>query len=176
MKLYLVKPDLLYYEQYNKMMDEWVKDGSKIAPWFLDDKLNSIDEFAEFVKMLDNYENANLPDKFATTTSYFVIDENDKLIGASSLRHYLTVEGLNSWGHIGYGVRPSERNKGYGTQILNLTLGEARRRNIRKVLLGAHKSNVGSCKVIEKCGGKFYREIYVDNDDLAVIQYIIWNK
>lgn len=91
------------------MMDEWVKDGSQIAPWFLVDKLNSIDEFAEFVRMLDNYENANLPEKYAATTSYFVIDENDKLIGASSLRHYLTVEGLNSWEHIGYSVRPSER-------------------------------------------------------------------
>lgn len=31
MKLYLVKPDLLHYEQYNKMMDEWVKDGSQIS-------------------------------------------------------------------------------------------------------------------------------------------------
>ena len=51
-----------------------------------------------------------------------VIDENDKLIGAASLRHYLTVEGLNTWGHIGYGVRPTERKKGYGTEMLRLML------------------------------------------------------
>ena len=43
------------------------------------------------------------------------------------------VEGLNTWGHIGYGVRPSERKKGYATQMLKLTLEEAKKKNIRKV-------------------------------------------
>ena len=32
-------------------------------------------------------------------------------------------------------------------------LEEAKKKNIRKVLLGAHTSNIGSCRVIEKCGG-----------------------
>lgn len=38
-------------------------------------------------------------------------DEKNKLIGASNLRHYLTEEDLKLWGHIGYGVRPTERKK-----------------------------------------------------------------
>lgn len=103
--------------------------------------------------MLDNCENANLDSKYCSTSSYFVLDENDKLIGATSLRHYLTVDGLNSWGHIGYGVRPSERLKGYATQMLNLMLQEARNRKIYKVLIGVHKSNIGSRRVVEKCNG-----------------------
>lgn len=51
--------------------------------------------------------------EFASSTTYWLYDdENDILIGASNLRHYLTEEGLKLWGHIGYGIRPSERKIG----------------------------------------------------------------
>ena len=43
--LKLVKPDLIYYEQYNEMMKEWREDGSRIAPWFLDKPCESLDSF-----------------------------------------------------------------------------------------------------------------------------------
>ena len=62
------------------------------------------------------------PDLIASSSSYFVVDEDGKLIGATSLRHYLTVEGYHSWGHIGYGVRPGERRKGYAVQMLRMML------------------------------------------------------
>ena len=117
MKLHLVKPDLIYYEKYNDMMSEWCASKTQIAPWFLDSTIMSIDEFAQFVRMLDDCEHGIVDKNFSATSSYFVMDENDRLIGAISLRHYLTVEGFLSWGHIGYGVRPTERQKGYAVQI-----------------------------------------------------------
>lgn len=98
MELYLVKPDLIYYDQYNEMMKEWCDSNTQIAPWLLNEPLKSIDEFATLVQKLDEYENANQNKEFCSTTSYFVIDENGKLIGAASLRHYLTIKGLNTWG------------------------------------------------------------------------------
>ena len=99
------------------------------------------------------------------------------VIGAASLRHYLTVEGFNTWGHIGYGVRPSERRKGYGTEILKLTLEEAKKKKIYKVLMGAHKSNKGSCKVIENCNGIFENEVTdPGNINETINRYWIDNK
>ena len=77
---------------------------------------SSIEEFAELIRLLDNCGHGIVDKRFATTSSYFVIDENGKLIGAASLRHYLTVEGYQTWGHIGYGVRPGERRKGYAVR------------------------------------------------------------
>ena len=32
MKLFLVKPDLTYYEKYNEMMNEWCDSKTQIAP------------------------------------------------------------------------------------------------------------------------------------------------
>lgn len=66
---------------------------------------------------------------------------------------------MNTWGHIGYGVRPTERRKGYATQTLNILLEETKKRYIHKILIGSHASNIGSCKVIENCGFKFEEEI-----------------
>lgn len=177
MQLFLVKPDLMYYEKYNDMMKEWVESNTQIAPWFLDTPFKTIEEFAKLVQKLDEYENANQDKEFCSTTSYFVVDENDKLIGAASLRHYLTIKGLNSWGHIGYGVRPTERKKGYGTEILRLVLKEAKNKKIYSVLIGAHKSNVGSCKVIENCNGILENTI-TDPDDSneQINRYWINNK
>lgn len=61
--------------------------------------------------MLDNYEKVNVDKQYASQSSYFVVDENDRLIGGAGIRHYLTVDGYNYGGHIGYGVRASERKK-----------------------------------------------------------------
>lgn len=165
MKLYLIKPDLSYYEQYNDMMKEWNESKTQIAPWFLDKPVDTIETFAKLIKKLDDCEHGIVDERFCSTTSYFVIDENDKLVGATSLRHYLTVEGINTWGHIGYGVRPSERKKGYATNILNMMLEEAKKKKIYKIMIGAHTSNIGSCKVIEKCDGKL-ENIVQDPDDV----------
>ena len=96
MKLYLAKPDLYFFGQYNEMMTEWQTSGTQIAPWFLDKPFENLEDFAEFIQMLDGCENANLDKKFSSTTSYFVTDENGRLIGAASLRHYLTVDGYNT--------------------------------------------------------------------------------
>ncbi|MGN0516405.1 GNAT family N-acetyltransferase, partial [Eubacterium sp.] len=49
--------------------------------------------------------------------------------------------------------------KGYATETLNMLLEEAKNRHIHRVLIGSHASNIGSCKVIEKCGFKFEEEI-----------------
>ena len=153
MSIYLVKPDLMHFEQYNDMMREWVLSGTRIAPWFLDEPFGKIEDFAAFIRMLDNCEHGKLDDKYCSTTSYFVFDDDDTLVGAASLRHYLTIDGFNTFGHIGFGIRPSLRNKGYATLVLRLLLEQAKTRNIHKVLLGALDSNAAACRVIEKCGG-----------------------
>ena len=100
-------------------------------------------------------------------------DENNKILGASNLRHYLTEEGLKYWGHIGYGIRPSERNKGYATELLKLTLEEAEKKNIKRVLLGAYTGNIGSWKVMEKCGGILENIVIEDETGLPVKRYWI---
>ena len=58
-------------------------------------------------------------------------------------------------GHIGYGVVPWKRNRGYATAALGLMLGHARERGLAHVELTCDPENHASRRVIEANGGKF---------------------
>lgn len=170
----LVKPNRQYYQLYKDMMDEWNMEGSRIAPWSLNIKYHTLEFFDEMIKRVQEVEKGENLGEYAPSTTYWLYDdEKNILLGASNLRHYLTTEGLKTWGHIGYGIRPSERKKGYATRLLRLTLEEAKNKNITKVLLGAYEGNIGSWKVMEKCGGKLEDIVIEDETGLPIKKYWI---
>lgn len=159
------------------MMDEWNMEGSRIAPWSLNIKYHTLEFFYEMIKRVQEVEKGeNLGEYAASTTYWLYDDEKNILLGASNLRHHLTEVGLKTWGHIGYGIRPSERKKGYATQLLKLTLEEAKNKNIDKVLLGAYEGNIGSWKVMERCGGKLENIVIEDETGLPIKRYWIHLK
>ncbi|WP_446899870.1 GNAT family N-acetyltransferase [Clostridium sp. LBM24168] len=69
------------------------------------------------------------------------------------MRHKLTDELLKRGGHIGYGVRYSKWNKGYGTELLRQALLKSKSMNLHDVLITCNDDNIGSSKIIEKNGG-----------------------
>ena len=84
--------------------------------------------------------------------------ENDKLVGLLSIRYELPESLTEEIGDIGYGVRPSERNKGYATTMLRYALSVCKEKGEDKVLLGCYKDNLPSVAVIKKCGGVLVAE------------------
>ena len=66
-------------------------------------------------------------------------------------------------GHIGYAIRQTERNKGYGTKILSLLLVECKKLNITKVQIGANANNIASNRIIVKNGGILFRSTGIKN-------------
>jgi predicted acetyltransferase len=80
-------------------------------------------------------------------------DGGRETLGVSKLRHYLTPTLEDIGGHIGYNIRPDERGKGYGTQILALTLPHARALGLARVLLTCDTDNIRSARVIMANGG-----------------------
>ncbi len=172
--LQLIKPDINYYKQYKEMMDEWNMEGSRIAPWPLHLKYHTKEYFLEMLARVEEVEKGENLGEFAPSSTYWLYDnEKNKLIGASNLRHYLIGKSGELWGHIGYGIRPSERRKGYATTILKSTIEEAKKMGIDKVLLGSYTGNIGSWKVMEKCNGKFENVMIEEETGLPVKRYSI---
>ncbi|MBD3331077.1 GNAT family N-acetyltransferase [Candidatus Peregrinibacteria bacterium] len=66
--------------------------------------------------------------------------------------------------HIGYYIRPSARQKGYGTKILELGLIKAKELGLQEVLLTCYESNIASKKIIEKNKGKFQDKVYDEGE------------
>lgn len=91
---------------------------------------------------------------------FFLLDEErNRLLGAVNIRHYLNESNLLRGGHIGDGIRPSERRKGYGTEIIRLALIECKKLGIDRVLITCDKDNIGSSKAIIKNGGVLENEV-----------------
>lgn len=86
------------------------------------------------------------------------------------MRHYLTEEMLINAGHIGDGIRPSERRKGYATAMIGLALKEAKELGIDRVLMCCDKENIGSAKSIMKNGGILENEVLVN----GVVEQRYW--
>jgi predicted acetyltransferase len=113
---------------------------------------------------LENLEIKEPKDGKVPDSVFFLLDvERNILLGAVNIRHYLNDYLLQFGGHIGDGIRPSERRKGYATEMIRLALIECKKLGIDKVLMVCDKSNIGSAKSIMKNGGILENE-FVDED------------
>jgi len=158
MKLKLVKASPLYREQITDMLDEWDATGEKIIPY----AIRRI-EYRDFDYYCENLEVKDTSGGLVPDSTFFCLDEErDRIVGAVNIRHYLNDALLRNGGHIGDGVRPSERRKGIATKMIALALNECRKLGIEKVLMVCDKDNIGSAKSIQNNGGVLENEVVVD--------------
>lgn len=96
---------------------------------------------------------------------YYFLMDGDRILGNVSIRNSIDTDDLSNYiGHIGYGIRQSERKKGYGSLILKLALEKCEELGLENVMVTCKEDNIGSSKVIEKnCG--YLKEIkYVEEE------------
>ncbi len=102
--------------------------------------------------------NASAGDELWGKSLLYLCIDRGKLIGLLSIRYDLPEELTQKFGDIGYGVRPSERNKGYGTAMLRHALTVCKQQGKDKVILGCYKDNLASAAIIRKNGGVLIEE------------------
>ena len=142
----------------------------------------SLHRFDSFEEWLDRVNICATDEKLSIyntiTTTFLAIRKSDNIIiGTIQIRHVLTKELRDDSGNIGYGVIPSERRKGYATQMLNLALEFCKDLGLDKVLIDCDETNIASEKTIIKCGGVFDRKqtIYHSDGEVEVVhQYWIY--
>lgn len=114
------------------------------------------DSETPFVDYLDRLEKQRVGRDLApgrVPASYLVAIVNGQVVGRVSIRHVLNEYLAHIGGHIGYGVVPAFRRRGYASEMLRLTLPYARSVGIEKALLTCDDDNIGSFRVIEAHGG-----------------------
>jgi predicted acetyltransferase len=131
------------------------------------------EDFDEYLRRLKMYASGeNLPAGHVRANTFFLLADG-KLIGRGDLRHRLNARLAVMGGHIGYDVRPSERRKGYGSLILQLTLEKARALGLEKVFLTCDTDNIASAKIIEKHGGRLENQMIYEPTGKLISQYWI---
>ena len=147
----LVYPSVQYKASYLAAVEEAKNEVNPFLTTIAKPKDNQ--PFEEFVKgKTQQSQGLNLPEGWVPATELWLID-NDELIGTVNIRHFLTDHLLQLGGNIGYYIRPSQRKKGYGKEILKLGLAHAKRMGLTKVLLTCDDTNIASQKIIEANGG-----------------------
>lgn len=95
---------------------------------------------------------------FVPSALYFLVHGNH-ILGAIHLRFYLNDFLLKHGGHIGYGVHPNERQKGYADLMMTLIRPILKEHHLTKILLTCDEDNIGSNKTILKHGGKLENQV-----------------
>lgn len=169
-RLRLLRPSARHKTQYLKGLREFAIEEGKSQR-----KINKLVEgFEDYVRILRNYEKgSNLPKGHVTSSTYWLFD-GPQYIGETTIRHRLTPGLQKEGGHIGYGIRPSMRRRGYGKAILRLALLKGKTLEMKRFLITCDDNNIASRKVIEANGGKFIGRVH--NRGKSVRRYWIGEK
>lgn len=156
MNIKLVKLSYEYKDKLFDMMEEWLAVEKDFSPFVI--RKNDYRDFEYYLENLETKEPA--PEGRVPDSVFFCLDTDRNIfVGAVNIRHYLNDSLLYTGGHIGDGIRPSERRKGYATAMIGLALEECKKLGIKRVLMTCDKDNIGSAKSIIKNGGVLENEV-----------------
>lgn len=139
-----------YIEEHKKYGEDYLH-GSSL--------LHQAPSYVEWLEQIRRNSDEKTAQKdWVVSSTFFAVRESDRrIVGMVDIRHTLNDFLRDKGGHIGYGVRPTERRKGYATQMLEQTLAYCAILGIERVMIACYSDNVGSRKTILKCGGQLER-------------------
>lgn len=119
-------------------------------------------EFQQFAipQRLDASKGINLQQGYVPDTYYFLWKEQE-IIGLFKIRHELNDFLRNGPGHIGFGILPNYRNKGYASKGLALAIETCKQivlNDTSEIYLSCLKNNPASLQVMLKNGAYIHHE------------------
>lgn len=167
-RMQLLLPSAIYEGSYRDYIRELGDEERYPFPLDFD-----YEDFPNLLTTLKKFqEGTDLSDEFVPATTYWLVDGKE-LLGVSNLRHYLNDRIRHSGGHIGLGIRPSQRGKGLGKLLLKLTIEKAAQLGIQQIHIHCDKDNEASARMIRTNGGKLESEI---EDEGEIIQRYVVSK
>ena len=163
-KIILVKPDLSYADEIIKYKEESLAESHIINGSAGLNRFSSIEDWLEELKKRSSED--TVPKGLVPSSTYLAVREKDNyIVGMIDIRHYLNKYLTQVGGNIGYGVRKTERNKGYAKQMLKLALEKCKELKIKKVLITCDEDNIASEKVILSANAKLEDIRNVDGEN-----------
>lgn len=175
-KFYLEEPNINRKEEVLEFLNEFVEYNSEINGTGSIDKCLEGLTYEECLleqKKRNNKEYAYSINRCPSKTFFFIRENDNKLIGMINVRYEITKDFLdNGATHIGYCIRPTERQKGYNKIQLYLGLLELKKLNEKEAYLDCTTKNIGSNKSIISLGGILLKT-YLDPYDNEMSNYYL---
>ena len=151
-RLYHVIPNESYREQALEYIEEHQRYNSNInGSGGLD---HYVHDYDAWLRRLEEYRNMSPNENRVSSETYMLTRESDnRLIGMINIRMQLNERLQRIGGHIGYGIRPTERGHGYNEVNLYLALLRCHEVGLDVVLLDCDDDNIASYRTMEALGG-----------------------
>lgn len=131
-----------------KAISKWTNDPNFTFVFDYNDQI----PYSRFLEHLRAQERGEVAPGLVANTMYFGFLDGE-IVGRLSLRHTLNEKLAKVGGHIGYGIIPEYRQRGFATEMLRRCLPLAKAVGIERALLTCDEFNEGSIRTIEACGG-----------------------
>jgi predicted acetyltransferase len=164
----LIKPDLEYKASYIEALREAIKESS--FPEHYEAQIQDIEQY--IVHMEKVAQGEDLTSGEVKRSEFWLIDDK-RYIGKIFIRHKPSGRTSLIASHIYYEIRPSERGKGYGVEILKQGLSQAKNLGLSEIIITCSKDNIPSKLIIERNGGIFMEEISIPGDAVPFLKYRI---
>jgi predicted acetyltransferase len=109
--------------------------------------------YAAFYDLMSRMKSGGYPTPDIVPMDSYFIEVEGRMVGELYIRHRLSPQLEKIGGHIGYKVRPTQRNRGIATAALRMGLKLLRHDGLEHALVTCNDSNAASARVIETCGG-----------------------
>ena len=169
--LELASPGIGLIESYRGLVREFKEAGEDLIPFPLSFPHENGAELME--RLARAARGQGLPEGFVAHSTYWLVLGGETVVGVSNLRHHLTPHLRHEGGHIGYGIRPSARGRGFGIEILRLTLHKAAELGLRRVLVACDADNERSVRTIVRNGGVLEADSVEARDGAIMHRYWI---
>lgn len=123
-----------------------------------------LEDYEGWLQKLENEDKKPTPERVPALTYFLIRESDNKIIGMANIRLYLNERLQKEGGHIGYGIRPSERKKGYNKINLYHALEVCEEHGIEEVVLDCNKDNLASSRTMIALGGIKQYEKIIDEE------------
>lgn len=172
-ELFFVEPSMTYADEISSYREEMLAAESSFDGCLSLKRMPDPKEYTEYCTEWANPSRVLKENGARGTVLLCIRKADNRMVGCMQVHHVLNEQMRNITGHVGYSVRPSERRKGYATQMLARAKDYLSSFGFTEICVSCLPENEASRRTILANGGEYIETVHLEEDDVDLERYLI---